>query len=394
MKLLYISHHYLHRQHQAMKSTLESAKVAAARGHEVTTWSFEDFEKSRFARSRRSWWRFLFPYWVRSRLRQLKALPDVIEASSGDLPWGLPFSSDRSRKPVTITFSHGSDFLALQAIKRYRLATFSPVAKLRNALLFRQIDRSFCLAGHCVFLNSEERDHEVQRLGLSATKCHLTSQGVGERILEAQSVQSANSRNIALLGSAIPRKGVSLAAKVLNRVLASNSTVCATWLGTGNDASDFLARIEPTLKPRVTVVRQYSFDELPQLLNGFGIYFFPTLHEGFGKTLVEAMALGLCPVASDLGGPRDILTTETPCGFLVNPDQPDEFARVLLRLISDDAMRVEMARHAKKRAQDYSWAKVLSHRIGLYEQLAGVNREAEIARAEPQIADVKPHVGL
>ena len=73
-----------------------------------------------------------------------------------------------------------------------------------------------------------------------------------------------------------------------------------------------------------------------------------TFPEPFGLVVVEGLALGKPVVAARRGGPVEILGEET--GFLHDPDDPDELAGILARLVREPALRAAAARNARARA--------------------------------------------
>ena len=71
--------------------------------------------------------------------------------------------------------------------------------------------------------------------------------------------------------------------------------------------------------------------------------------EPFGLVVPEAMALGCAVIASSSGGPAEVITPGT--GFLCDPQQPEEYANALQRLITDDRLRSQFAAAAPARAE-------------------------------------------
>jgi glycosyltransferase involved in cell wall biosynthesis len=92
----------------------------------------------------------------------------------------------------------------------------------------------------------------------------------------------------------------------------------------------------------------------------------PSVNEGFGRTLVEAMLLGTIAVAADSGGHREIIE-HGRTGFLVRPDdapafadqvcdlleRPDEIARLASRAREDAAQRFGIGRHVQAVVEIY-----------------------------------------
>jgi glycosyltransferase involved in cell wall biosynthesis len=92
--------------------------------------------------------------------------------------------------------------------------------------------------------------------------------------------------------------------------------------------------------------------QLPALYSGAMVFVFPSLYEGFGIPVVEAMACGT-PVISST-------TTSLPevCGdaaILVDPEQTEAIAAAMLQLVDDDALRETLQERGLERARQYTW---------------------------------------
>lgn len=74
--------------------------------------------------------------------------------------------------------------------------------------------------------------------------------------------------------------------------------------------------------------------------------------EPFGLVTVEGMASGLATIGSRTGGTPEIIAEE---GFLFEPDNEEELAEQMYRLVSDEALRVEYGRRARARALRFNW---------------------------------------
>jgi glycosyltransferase involved in cell wall biosynthesis len=69
--------------------------------------------------------------------------------------------------------------------------------------------------------------------------------------------------------------------------------------------------------------------------------------EPFGRVIAEAMAMGKPVVATDAGGPREIIQDGAD-GYLVPPEQPEAMARVITRLLTDTAHAEQIGRRARR----------------------------------------------
>lgn len=110
-----------------------------------------------------------------------------------------------------------------------------------------------------------------------------------------------------------------------------------------------------------------------------GVFVNPALNEPFGLTLLEASAVGLPLVATDSGGPNDIIEM---CGNgeLVDPNSTDAIAQGALRILSDPALWDRYASAGAKAVAAYDW----SRHAARYHELLGslLTRKAPTPRAE------------
>ncbi|MCC7261240.1 MAG: glycosyltransferase family 4 protein [Candidatus Latescibacteria bacterium] len=109
-------------------------------------------------------------------------------------------------------------------------------------------------------------------------------------------------------------------------------------------------------------------EEVPDLLRAMDIFVLPSLNEGMGKALVEAMYVGLPVVASRVGGVPDLIEAGR-AGLLVPPGQPAALAAALLGLAADPHRRRELGARAAQVARAYSVESMIEKLDGLYQSL-------------------------
>jgi glycosyltransferase involved in cell wall biosynthesis len=100
--------------------------------------------------------------------------------------------------------------------------------------------------------------------------------------------------------------------------------------------------------------------ELPALYSGAMSYVCASFEEGFGLTVLEAMACGAPVVASRFGALPELVDQ---AGLLIDPRSRRELAARLERLTSDAELRAELTVRARERAQSFTWEKT-ARRIG------------------------------
>ena len=94
--------------------------------------------------------------------------------------------------------------------------------------------------------------------------------------------------------------------------------------------------------------------DLPALLSGALAFVFPSLYEGFGIPVLEAGACGVPVITSNTSSLPEIAGD---AALLVDPHDVDAIAEAMRRLVTDDALRSELARRGLENVQRFSWEK-------------------------------------
>ena len=109
--------------------------------------------------------------------------------------------------------------------------------------------------------------------------------------------------------------------------------------------------------------------DIGDLLAAADVFVFPSLYEGLGGAVLEAMAMNVPIVASDIPALREVLE-EGVAGVLVPPGQPAALAAALVDVLSDPETALEMAERARQRFENnYSAEASVEGMLALYEQL-------------------------
>jgi len=111
---------------------------------------------------------------------------------------------------------------------------------------------------------------------------------------------------------------------------------------------------ELQLGDRIQFTGWVTHDGLPAIYNKAELFVFPSLYEGFGIPLLEAMACG-CPVlTSKTGSPPEVVNG---AALLVDPQDPNEIAEGIIRILEEERMRSTLIRDGLKRVGSFGWEK-------------------------------------
>lgn len=109
-------------------------------------------------------------------------------------------------------------------------------------------------------------------------------------------------------------------------------------------------------------------EDLPAVYSLADLYLYPSNLEAFPIPLTEAMACGTPIVTSRANGLEEIAGD---AALLVDPDDADEIAETIARVLADASLRASLSERGLLRARNFSWAKCARETLGILEQLNG-----------------------
>jgi glycosyltransferase involved in cell wall biosynthesis len=107
-------------------------------------------------------------------------------------------------------------------------------------------------------------------------------------------------------------------------------------------------------------------EELVDLYKRAAVFYFPTLHEGFGLPILEAMAAGCAVVASDVYSVPEVAGDTA---ILCDPHDTDAHVEAIERLLEDGNERRALSTRALERAGEFSWEKAAKATMSIYREL-------------------------
>jgi glycosyltransferase involved in cell wall biosynthesis len=117
------------------------------------------------------------------------------------------------------------------------------------------------------------------------------------------------------------------------------------------------------LEQRVLWLGPVPEADLPALYSGALLFVFPSLYEGFGLPVLEAMACGT-PVACS--NSSSLPEVAGDAALLANPMDTQDLARAMRTALEDEGLRQEMSEKGLRRAQGFSWLQTAQHTLETY----------------------------
>jgi glycosyltransferase involved in cell wall biosynthesis len=178
---------------------------------------------------------------------------------------------------------------------------------------------------------------------------------------------------IGTYGTLAERKGQRVFMQAAAEVLKKKKEVEFLIMGHGPDKPRLreLAR-ELGIQHRVTFSPTTSADS--RNLSNIDLFIEPTFQEGFGLSVLQAMATGIPVIASGVGGIFS-LVKDGETGVLVDKGNAEEFSRAICQLLENPARRRELARHARELIEeDFSTEKVAGKALKFFASLLDEKR--------------------
>lgn len=174
---------------------------------------------------------------------------------------------------------------------------------------------------------------------------------------------------VGFVGWLLPIKGPMHLLNAMARVWGKHPDAVLVMVGKGE--------LEAKLRQRVAAMNaddRVKFlgwrEDVREVMPLFDVFVLPSLNEGMGRVLVEAMAAGVPVVASRTGGIPD-LVRDGETGILVAPMDEAGLAEGLSRLLADSAQARRMGARGRLRCREFSLASMVEKLDTLYLDLAG-----------------------
>lgn len=157
--------------------------------------------------------------------------------------------------------------------------------------------------------------------------------------------------------------------KNLIRLVEAFETLGADWKlvlagSSGYGAADILARIDSSpARARIQVTGYITPEELGGWYSRSSIFAFPSLDEGFGMPVLEAMAAGIPVVTSNRSALAEVAAD---AALLVEPERTESIAEALHTLTTNHPMWQELQQRGRARAKVFSWEKAVRETWDVY----------------------------
>ena len=259
---------------------------------------------------------------------------DVVHHVGGRIPM-------RSSRPVVVTvhdlqpFDHPEHF-----------------SVLKEGFLSWSVPRSLRRADVVVTLSGAVSAQIVAQFGVDPERIAIVASGI-ERIMECPAPMPS-SPVVIYPAASYPHKNHAVLVEAFSRIADRHPEARLVLTGgPGRAEGSLIVAVEQSgLAHRIERTGRIPSDELAARLAGASVLAFPSLYEGFGIPVLEAMAAGV-PVIVGSGTPAEDVAGGA--GWSVDPDDVTGWAEALDRALGDAGARRVAAEAGLRRAAEFSW---------------------------------------
>lgn len=304
-------------------------------------------------------WRIAWEQTILPRLIRRHEL-DVFHSPHYTIPFAAPCAT-------VVTFHDMTFFLYPQAhllYKRFFFRTIIPISARRAS---------------AVIAISESTRQDILRLTrISPSKVFGIPYGVGSNFRpeknpaildEIRRQYNLPAEFLAYVGNLEPRKNLPMLLRAFARLVKQGLPHDLVLAGSRGwkDNAVFSACQELGLSKRVHFIGFVPQAKLPALYSACSAFVYPSLYEGFGLPVLEALACGAVVVTSNVSSMPEVAGK---AGILIDPQNVDDLTNALYRALTDQELRATLPNMAIERARLFSWERAAKETLALYARAA------------------------
>lgn len=293
-------------------------------------------------------------------------LPRAMASNKVDAFWSPYYKAPLSSPCPTVVTIHDVLFLK-HGGRRLKNALFRPWARLIGS------------RASAILTDSEHSKNDlVSHLGFDSARIKVVPLGVSDRFTPKERDKAPAILNklgipekyILTVTNFRPHKNGELLISAYARVAKQIEETALVFAGrTSPDAADLCRSAERLgIRDRVFMPGMISDEDLPALYAGARLFAFPSLYEGFGLPLLEAMASGTPAVSSSASSLPEV-AGDAVC--MLEPTDEDAWGKSMLSLLTNDTLRQRYTNAGLDRASTFTWRQSVSNLMGILE---GVTR--------------------
>jgi len=257
---------------------------------------------------------------------------------------------------------------------------------ISQSYLARWVPRSVHRATHLIAISETTKRDAIKHWNLPPSRITVIPLGVHPRFRlsrENDTVENvlrqynlpSRKNYILFVGTLEPRKNLvrlihAYGSLVRNHACNHQLVLCGRkgWLYD----EIFTAVADAGLREKVVFAQNIPDEALPHVYRGSVAFVYPSLYEGFGLPVLEAMACGTPVITSNVSSLPEVVGESA---LLIDPTDTKQIAQAMKRVCSDPELRSDLAERGLARSSEFSWRTTAEQTMRVYEQVVNQKRD-------------------
>ena len=287
-----------------------------------------------------------------------------------DIVHGTSFSAPRFRDP------HKRLVMTIYDLSFLVHPEFHQEENVRHAL--QGTRETLARADAIIAISRATRQDLIDRLHAPADRIVVTQLAAGSQYVRVEDSRRKTqvrekyrlpSDFILCVGSIEPRKNIARLLQAYARLTSARQTGVQLVIagGTGWLNTDIYSTVRRLgLETQVHFIGYVEENDLPVVYSLAAVFVYPSLYEGFGLPVLEAMQCGVPVLTSNVSSLPEVAGD---AALLVTPTEVDDIAYGLKRLLEDADLRAELRARGYQRAREFSWERCARETLAVYKNV-------------------------
>jgi L-malate glycosyltransferase len=217
----------------------------------------------------------------------------------------------------------------------------------------------------------------LDRFGINRDKVFLVPPRCDSKLFNISNVSEYkpkifgnNESNLLFVGNLLIAKGVDILLEAFALILKENPNVGLTFIGDGEEKNRLIARSKSLgINENVFILGRLEYNSIPTFMHYADILILPSIEEGVGRVLLEAMSLNLPIIASNVGG-IPLVIEDGKDGLLFEVGDIESLKEKVLFLLNNDSFSNKLTNAAQlKFKENYEYEVSMEKFLNMYKSI-------------------------
>ncbi len=228
-------------------------------------------------------------------------------------------------------------------------------------------------ASKILTISEHSKDDIIKEYGVSPSKIAVLHVGIKDEVVSKMTKEEfskkykVNSPYVLFVGTIQPRKNIKKLIEAFSKVADKNKDVNLIIVGKKGWMYEEILESDKEfgVENRVLFLHDVSNDELPYFYKNAECFVLPSLYEGFGLPVLEAMKYG-CPVVTS--NVSSLPEAGGEAALYVNPNDASDIFEKIDKVLNDKSLREKMIKKGHDQVKKFSWEKAAKEVIEVFDE--------------------------